>query len=933
MREDAQAERWDTPEISTRLLKTFLLYFEGVRGRAELEALWRTGRLPLSLEYMEEATNYVSLSFLERFLDTLTDASGDPEFMEKAGRHVATPESLGFAYWILRGVGTPLLAYTKTVDLAKTYNRVGQFVIERSSTTELVLSYKSNRPERNRHACRGRMANFAGMTTVWGLPEANVQELECQVSGAAACRYHLKWSRPPPLAWRRFAVGGAGAAGGLALASAVSVGNPLVPCAVLALCGFFAGAWLDGRRLSRSKDELLAEQTQGLSRSLEELQRRADEVFRANVELDQRVADRTRELKEALERLQRLDQLKSEFFANVSHELRTPLTLILAPVEDRLGVAPSGPDRELFNGIRRNARRLLRFIDDLLDLSRIDAGQLRLDVVPFDATSLVQQVVGVFGGAAEARGVKLKVDAPLTAGEVWGDLHRLESVLSNLVGNAFKFTPAGGDITVAVKDAGSELRIAVTDTGPGIPPAELERIFQRFYQLADEHVQRRGGVGIGLALAKNLAELHGGRIEVASTVGVGSTFTLVLPKGRAHFAPDVVERRQVQVDVKEGRRATDVLPERPALLPSAPEPVRTEHQPVTFDGRRARLLVVEDNAELRLLLKELLAPVYDVLLAEDGEPGLAMARKERPDLVLSDVMMPGMSGTSLCAAIKSDPALRQTPVVLLTARSGPEAALEGFAAGADEFVEKPFHPRVLLARVQAQLRLKAMSLQVASSARLAAVGTLAAGVGHEVRNPVNAVLNGVRVLRARNAMDADGKVLLDVIADGAERIERISAALLGHASPGDRGGARPTDVREGLEATLRLLAHRFEGTQVHRDFGGEDRVVAAAAELNQVFLNLIDNALKASPKNLWVTVAERPKTVRVTVADDGPGIPPEVAPRIFDPFFTTREPGQGTGLGLYLSRQSVQRWGGELTFAPRSGGGATFMVELPKEAR
>lgn len=413
-----------------------------------------------------------------------------------------------------------------------------------------------------------------------------------------------------------------------------------------------------------------------------------------------------------------------------------------------------------------------------------------------------------------------------------------------------------------------------------------------------------------------------------STLGKGSTFTLALPKGRDHFPPGVMERRRSKVAVPEGRRGSDAVEDHgPGPLSSLPAEAA-----VSVDGRRGRVLVVEDNDELRALLNELLAPSYDVLLAEDGRPALALVKKERPDLVLSDVMMPGMTGTALCVAIKSDAALRHTPVVLLTARSGPEAALEGFAAGADEFVEKPFHPRVLLARVQAQLRLKAMSLQVAASARLAVVGTLAAGVGHEVRNPVNAVLNGVRVLRARPDLDPGDRQLLDIIKDGAERIEHISAALLGHASPGDLGGTRPIEVRVGVEATLRLLEHRFGATSVHRNLG-DGRVVAPAGELNQVFLNLVDNALRCKAQNIWVTIAEDEQKVRLLVEDDGPGIPADVAPRIFDPFFTTREAGEGTGLGLYLARQSVQRWGGQLNVAPRQSGGTRFTVELPREAR
>ncbi|MBL8923580.1 MAG: response regulator [Myxococcaceae bacterium] len=917
--------RWDAPEVGVRTFRALLVFFERQYGRARLEQLWKEAALPLPLAVVEDLSGFVSLAFGDRLLDALVEGSGNPRFLQDAGRFAAGPEALGFAYYMLRGLGTPRLIYQKVVELGPTYNRVGRFAIERISDVELVLTYKSQMPERNRNGCLTRQATFAAMPGIWGLPDAEVKETQCQVLGADCCRYELSWQRRPPVTWRRFVGGVVGLALGVPVVMAAAAA-PWVP-AIFSAGGFFLGAWLDQLRVAEAKDAILKQQTDGMSMSIEELTRRADEVFRANVELDQRVADRTRELNEALQRLRELDQLKNEFFANVSHELRTPLTLILAPVEERLSTALAREELTLLEGIRRNARRLLRFIDDLLDLSRIDAGHLRLDIVSFDATTLVEQVVSGFRLAAEAAGVELRVEGPKSANNLWGDLHRLESVVGNLLGNALKFTPPGGRVTVKVEEGAHETSLTVTDTGPGIAAHDLTRIFERFFQAEGERSQRRG-VGIGLSLAKNLVELHGGRLTVTSTPGEGASFTVVLRRGRDHFAPGVLERRRVQVEVKEARRAADA--HRTPVTPVPEPPVARAEAPVSFDGRRARVLVVEDNVELRQLFRDLLSGTHDVLLAGDGERGLEAVRKERPDLVLSDVMMPGLSGTSLCAAIKADPALASTPVVLITARSGADAALEGYAAGADEFIEKPFHPRVLLARVQAQLRLRALGLQVATQARLAAVGTLAAGVGHEVRNPVNAVLNGARVL-AEHATDPDARRLVDVVIDAARRIDHISRALLDHASPGDRGGARPIDVKAGLEATVRLLQHRFTETQLHLALQPDVRVVAPAVELNQAFLNLLDNALMAKARNVWVTMTTTDRTARVVVDDDGPGVPPDVAARLFDPFFTTKAPGEGTGLGLYLSRQSVHRCGGTLTYAPRPGGGARFELELPRE--
>lgn len=938
MTDEAATRQWDKPEIGARLLKTFLLSFERRYGRARLEALWAERKMPLSLEYLAGSSNFISLEFMELLFDELLAGAGDSDFIVYAASNIATPESLGFAYYFLRGFGTPGLAYRKSVEASPTFNKVGHFAIESETPTSMTMTYRSSRPEKSRSSCIVRQSNFAVFPTIWGLPPAKVVEKQCQVNGAECCRYELSWQNPAPGLWLRWL----GAILGGALAPVVSrVAGLSLPetLAAFIATGFGFGGWLDVRRVAAQKEAMLLESSQAMQQSLGELETRAAEVFRANVELDKRVTERTSELSAALERLRQLDALKSEFFANVSHELRTPLTLILAPLDDRLGrESVPAEERRLLEGLRRNAWRLLRLIDDLLDLSRIDAGQLRLDLAAIDMGAMATQLGVLFASAAEARGLKLVVEGLEHTTDLWGDSHRLDSALSNLLGNAFKFTPSGGKVTLKVEETPTEVRISVKDTGPGIAAADLTKIFERYYQAEEGAHRRTGGVGIGLALARNLVELHGGRLEVKSELGQGAEFTIALLRGKGHIKPEALERRRVQVENAQQRRASDAELEArtsPERELSGPHPKPTNTGPVvTFDGgRRARVLVVEDNPDVRAMLVDLLSVSFDVLTAPDGNKGLEQVKKQRPDLVLSDVMMPGMSGTQLCQAIKSDPVIAATPVILLTARGGTDAAIEGFASGADEFVEKPFHPRVLVARVQAQLRLRSLGLQVTMQARLAAVGTLAAGVGHEVRNPVNAVLNGVRALQTREGMDESDVKLLEVIADGAQRINLISGALLTHVSPGDGAGLRPVDPRSGIDSTLRLLEHRLMGVEVHRAFNSDAVVIASAAELNQIFVNLLDNAIRAPAKNVWIEVKDAKEKIEISVSDDGPGVPDEIAPRLFDPFFTTRSPGEGTGLGLYLSRQSLLRWGGDLRFTPRPGGGTSFTAEIPRGVR
>jgi signal transduction histidine kinase len=639
------------------------------------------------------------------------------------------------------------------------------------------------------------------------------------------------------------------------------------------------------------------------------------------------LSEMTAELSSTLKRLQELDRLKNEFFANVSHELRTPLTLILTPVEDLLG-REVGELRPGLLVIRRNAHRLLRLIDDLLDLARLDGGGLRLHVAELDMCELVTRVVEVARPAAQARGMSLALALAPDELELFGDPHRLEIVLTNLLGNALKFTPDGGRVEVRLTRQAETCRVEVEDTGPGIPEQELARIFDRFYQVEGSQRRRQGGAGIGLALAQKLSELHGGRVSVSSRVGQGSTFCVTLPLGREHFRDEVLERRRVRVDEHPNRRKSDHA-EAPLPEPE-PEPYEVGVPPVRMDrGRRPLVLLAEDEPDLREYIEASLRPFYDVEAAADGAQALALVKSKAPDLVLTDVMMPGTSGTDLCRAIKQDPRLRSTPVIVLTALSATDNVLQAYSAGADDFVTKPFHSRVLLARINAQLRLRSVGLQLADQARLATAGTLAGGVAHEVRNPLNAVLNAARALPGAGARPELQTKLLGIIVEGALRIDRIVAALEEHVRPAEGDAILQCDLQSGLRSSVGLLEHKMADVAVHMNFESQRSVAASPRELNQVFLNLLDNAVRAGAKTIWIRTVDEQGGVRVTVSDDGPGVPKDIAALIFEPFFTTRPVGEGTGLGLYLARRIIRESGGNLTYLPREGGGAVFGIELP----
>jgi signal transduction histidine kinase len=637
------------------------------------------------------------------------------------------------------------------------------------------------------------------------------------------------------------------------------------------------------------------------------------------------------ELEDTLLKLRELDRMKNEFFANVSHELRTPLTLIFSPVEQLLATTTDEGQRAALGIIHRNAQRLLRLIEDLLDLARLDAGGLRLRVAELDLEEILRRVVGGAKPTATAKGLTLELEIAQVPTDTWGDPHRIDIIVTNLVGNALKFTPSGGHVRVELSATATGARVQVRDDGEGIAPEDHERIFDRFYQVEGSTRRRHGGAGIGLALARELAQLHGGQLSVESERGSGATFTLDLPLGREHLRRENVERRSVTQSEHPGRRMTD----RATDEPQAPPPVAPSRNeaPIRLErGRRPRVLVVEDEADLREFLVRTLSNEFDVVAAADGASALVQVREVRPDLVLTDVMMPTISGTDLCRAIKGDPSTANTPVILVTARSGTDATLEGYASGADDFVTKPFHASVLEARIRAHLRLRALGLALANRARLTTAGVLGAGIAHEVKNPINAIVNAARALEKDDNARVPREKLLSLIVEGAQRISDVVSVLEEHVRPAEAGASAQEknvcDVSVGLDASVRLLAHVLGSAQIHQKYSASRMVSASARQLNQVFLNLLHNAARVKPENVWIDTRDTSSGVEISIADDGPGVPPDVVGLLFDPFFPSVEPG-GSGLGLFLCHQIVNQAGGEISYRPRTGGGAEFIVRLP----
>jgi signal transduction histidine kinase/CheY-like chemotaxis protein len=415
-------------------------------------------------------------------------------------------------------------------------------------------------------------------------------------------------------------------------------------------------------------------------------------------------------------RLEELDRAKSRFFANVSHELRTPLTLTIGPLEDlRDGMHGDLQEdaREELDLALRNSHRLLRLVNQLLDVAKLEAGQLELRPMKIDLAELVTGVVQAFHPLAERRKISLTSDGLDTPFPAVLDPDQFEKVVLNLLSNAFKFTPSGGTVRIALaskEHPGLPCAVlTVADSGAGIPEELQKAIFERFYQGRGRPASSVPGTGIGLSLVRELVELHGGRIDVVSAPDEGSTFTVAVPTHALEASEDDTTRQPGTVVVE------------PPPAPHRPEgPERDD--PDTPDPRLT-VLIVDDNAEIRQYARKHLSGRYRVIEAADGKRGLDLAREHTPDLVLSDVMMPGMSGGELCRAIKADPDLDFVPVVLLTAKASQDSRIQGLSVGADDYLTKPFSMKELRVRIENLISLRQRLRHKIRNAEVVSTGT------------------------------------------------------------------------------------------------------------------------------------------------------------------------------------------------------------------
>ena len=655
------------------------------------------------------------------------------------------------------------------------------------------------------------------------------------------------------------------------------------------------------------------------------------------------------------EALAELDRAKTAFFSNVSHEFRTPLTLMLGPVADLLGEldgSVSEEQRERLDIAYRNGLRLQKLVNTLLDFSRIEAGRVQASYEATNLASLTSELASNFRSACERAGIDLIVDCPSMDEPIYVDPDMWEKIVLNLLSNAFKFT-LSGSIEVKLRKFEEHVELTVRDTGVGIPPEELPRVFERFHRVPVSQGRTQEGSGIGLALVRELVKLHGGTVLVASTLGQGTTFIVSLPRGKDHLPQDRINATRTMTSTSLG--AAPFVSEALPWLPHGPgldgdsSVVNMQHE--HGDERRFHILLADDNADMRDYVSRLLSDRYEVLAVADGQTAWDAMQGRVPDLVLSDVMMPVLDGFELLRRIRANPRTQEIPVVLLSARAGEEARIEGLEASADDYLVKPFSARELLATVDAHR--KTVDIRRRSrDAELRLIEQLReqdqrkdeflATLAHELRNPLAPIRNGLELIRLAN----NDRVVLEkattIMQRQIEQMVRLVDDLL--------------DVARISRNKLELRRKQVDLESIVRNAVETSRPVLAAAEndlhvelpsepvwleadpvrLAQVFSNLLNNAAKYSEPGgrISLVATQTGDELTIRVSDTGIGIEPAQLSQIFGMFVqldaSEQQVQSGLGVGLTLVQRLIEMHGGSIEARSEGQGkGSEFIVRLP----
>jgi signal transduction histidine kinase len=673
------------------------------------------------------------------------------------------------------------------------------------------------------------------------------------------------------------------------------------------------------------------------------------------------------EARKKAEALMEIDRAKTAFFSNISHEFRTPLTLMLGPLEELLAqreASLTAGQEAHVSATHRNALRLLRLVNTLLDFSRIEADRIQVRYSPVNLSRLTEDIASTFRAAIEHAGLRFVVTCnPLTTG-AYVDSDMWEKIILNLLSNAFKYT-LQGSITVSLEQVDDNAILRVKDTGVGIPPEEIPHMFERFHRVRYTKGRTYEGTGIGLSLVKELVLLHGGEIKVESEHGAGTTFTVSIPLGSTHLPEDRVMEDKYEVYES---ALSDIY---------VNEAFHLGHENGTSvngnarDGEeKARVLIVDDNADMRDYLQRLLEKQYSVDTAANGREALEKISAYPPELVVSDIMMPEMDGIQLLHHIKNEPATSSLPVILVSARAGEDAKIEGYDIGADDYLTKPFSAKELLARVRVQIRISRLHQQaigilqqstdelekkveertaelVRKNSELEQFAYIAS---HDLQEPLRKIRTFSELLQKGLEKGTPVDSYFEKIQSATARMAQLINDVLNYSRLSN------TDlqfVSTNLNTVLQQVKVDFdlfiEQKQARIESNDLPAVKGIPLQLVQLFTNLIGNSLKFSDKQPLIRItgtklqpSERafyPELhddiayVKLEFSDNGIGFEQQFAEKIFTVFQRLNESRlyAGTGIGLALCKKIVENHHGAIKAEGRRHEGATFTVILPAD--
>ncbi len=680
--------------------------------------------------------------------------------------------------------------------------------------------------------------------------------------------------------------------------------------------------------------------------------------------LEQKVADRTLELKEANERLQELDRLKNDLFANISHEFRTPLTTIrsiLAQMLDDLHKELGNTYDDVIATAVSNTDRLLVLINGILDLTKLQQGTLELNLAPTVLPTQLRDIVRRHQPyPGKKPGIRFQVEGPDAFPTLYLDQAKLDTIISNLLGNAFKFSPDGcDDIEVILRDETDAVTITVRDHGEGIPANKVDRVFERFFQATEKSAK---GTGLGLSMVKGYTELHQGSVSVTSILGEGTEFTLTFRKGTDWFKDLEHARIELPKTTTEDEKVSALLVDRRVNIDEI-------YRDMPRIEGRDMLLVMDDEPDVAATLRRLLKEEYNLIFAKDGQEGLQKVRAHKPDMVLSDVMMKPMGGFEFLRRLRVDEAIKDIPVIMLTAAQGEQNLIIGFEAGARDYIQKPFLVDELKMRIKNQLtmihdrrRIARLNGLLIQSEKMASLATYAGSVAHNIRNmilPLQASLDVIQ-MDAHDIHDATSDkrdaLFTNFFTEVDESVVNAQSAindidelirLLLDIYKTDTKKIEVFDVIPVIEQAMRLekMRHAFDNIQIDLQKMGEDFTLEAAKGLvSSVMVEFLKNAGDAiaqqNPQtkgHVWISIAEAcdpdlGPVLHFSIKDDGCGMSEEVKKEIFAPLFTTKA-AVGTGLGLTSVYEMVKMQNGTIEVESAVGKGTTFIVMLPKRRK